>query len=245
MGKLLGKVSFPVLKSNYIYLESPFGERTYKGKKEQHNGIDLQYRFPTTKLKDNKADIVVAIYDGTVKKVTYSSSRGYYIEIKHINGFISRYLHLKKGSILVKVGQKVVKGQSLATTGMTGNADGVHLHLAILKNGYFVNPLPYILGELTFEGCQWVEGATYVTLFNKYARTSPKVLATNKARYKNLKETVRYKFIKDSLGYAKYKIGVTIVLNEFRKDNKGNTWGRTGSLWLCVNDSTGDQVKLS
>ena len=242
MGKLLGNVPFPVLKNNYIYLESPFGERTYKGKKEQHNGIDIQYRFPTNKGKDNKADVVISIYDGIVTKVTYSSSRGYYVEIKHINGFVSRYLHLKKGSILVKVGQKVVKGQELAVTGMTGNADGVHLHLAILKNGYFVDPLPYILGELTFESCQWVVGATYEILFNKYARTSPKV-AVNKAKYKNLKYTVKHKFIKDSLGYAKYKVGVTIVLNEFRKDSKGNTWGRTGSLWLCVNDSTGDQVK--
>lgn len=242
MGKLLGKVAFPVLKNNYIYLESPFGDRTYKGKVEQHNGIDLQYRFPTTKLKDNKEDVVIAIYDGIVTKVTYSSSRGYYIEIKHVNGFISRYLHLKKGSIKVKVGQSVKQGQELAVTGMTGNADGVHLHLAILKNNKFVNPLPYVLGTLTFEGTKWEKGKEYITLYGKCARTSPKV-AVNKAKYKNLKETIKYKFVKDSLGYAKYKIGVTIVLNEFKKDSKGNTWGRTGSLWLCVNDETGDQVK--
>ena len=231
---------------HWLEYESGFQEREYpKGVFTFHKGDDL--------LGKNKGtDYVVAIDNGIVTKNTYSTSRGYYVELKMNNGFFTRYLHLKKGSILVKVGQKVTKGQRLGYMGNSGyytdangkkKKVGTHLHFAVANaNGTCIDPMPYLMGEKSFDNGDWVVGASYVTLFNKYARTSPKV-STNKARYKNLKETVKYKFIKDSLGYAKYKIGVTIVLNEFKKDSKGNTWGRTGSLWLCVNDSTGDQVK--
>lgn len=241
MGKLLGKVKNPVLEHNYIYLESPFGKRTYKGKVEQHNGLDLQYRSPSTKLADNKVDKVISIEAGKVTKVTYSSSRGYYVEIKHNANYISRYLHLKKGTIKVSVNQLVPKGYVLATEGMSGAADGIHIHLAILYKNKFIDPLPYLLGDLDFNE-NWQIG-DYKVLYNKYLRTSPEVKTTNKVKYKNLTQNAKNKCIKDSLGYAKYKIGAEVNIKEFKNDNKGNLWGRTNTLWLCVEDSSGKQVK--
>lgn len=205
MGKYLGKVKNPVLKHNDHYLESPFGERTYKGKKEQHNGDDLQYRTPTTKLKDNKPDTIISIESGIVTKVTYSSSRGYYVEVKHNVNYISRYLHMVKGSILVKKGQNIKKGTPLGTTGMSGAADGVHLHLAIIKNGKYIDPLPYILGEKSINPTIELN-VPYKMLKKKYKRYGASVGA-NKVPYKVLSSDDKKK-CDNVLGYARTKIGV-------------------------------------
>lgn len=97
----------------------------------------------------------------------------------------------------------------------------------------------YIYPDVNFDN--WEIG-DYKVLYNKYLRTSPEVKATNKAKYNNLSSTAKTKCIKDKLGYAKYKIGATINIKEFKYDNKGNLWGRTSTLWVCVNDSSGEQV---
>ena len=77
----------------------------------------------------------------TTEESGYSSTRGYYVGIK-INGYTIRFLHMKKGSILVKKGQKVYKGQRLGYMGNTGNSEGAHLHLSITNpSGKYINPL--------------------------------------------------------------------------------------------------------
>ncbi len=64
-------------------------------------------------------------------------SFGNFIELKHENGEYSEYEHLKKGGILVKVGEKVTKGQIIGYSGATGwLADlGPHLHFMVGKYG--------------------------------------------------------------------------------------------------------------
>ena len=147
MGTYIGKVPNPVLESNEHYMTSPFGER----KKVQHNGIDLIKRGVIwTPAK--KTDYIISMADGIVVENTYSDSRGYYVGIK-TNGYIHRYLHLKKGSIVVKLGDKVAKGQRIGFMGESGGADGKHLHLAIVNpKGKYENPLDYLEGTKSFDG---------------------------------------------------------------------------------------------
>ena len=92
-----------------------------------------------------------------------------------------------------------------------------------------------------YEQDEWVEGE-YKLLFQKYLRKSPEVKSTNKVKWVNLTTNAKNKTIKDKLGYAKYKIGVTVGIKEFKYDKLGNLWGRTNTLWVCVNDSSGKQV---
>lgn len=73
--------------------------------------------------------------------MTHASWKGGYgncIIIDHGNGISTLYGHLSK--IHVKKGQKVVREMYIDEVGSTGNSNGPHLHLGVLKNGSYVNP---------------------------------------------------------------------------------------------------------
>ena len=87
----------------------------------------------------------------------------------------------------------------------------------------------------------WTKG-TYITLFSKYIRTSPKV-ANNYVLVKDCMASVKPKLTSQKPNdKAKFKIGVTVELTAFEYDSKGNLWGKMKNTWICVKDSTGDQV---
>ena len=126
---------FPLTTSNFNY-SSEFGNRRdpFTGEADWHSGIDLGVGTGNT---------VIASSSGVVTKSTdYGDSSGIYIEIKHDNGLITRYLHLSKR--LVKVGDRVYAGQQIALSGNTGRSTGPHLHFTVLDvNDNIVNPRLY------------------------------------------------------------------------------------------------------
>lgn len=126
---------FPLTTSNFNY-SSEFGNRRdpFTGEADWHSGIDLGVGTGNT---------VIASSSGVVTKSTdHGDTAGIYIEIKHDNGLITRYLHLSKR--LVKVGDKVYAGQQIALSGNTGRSTGPHLHFTVLDiNGNIVNPRLY------------------------------------------------------------------------------------------------------
>lgn len=67
---------------------------------------------------------------------------GHLILIKHANGWITAYAH--NDQLLVKKGQKVVKGQKIATMGKTGNVATPQLHFEIRYKTKVVNPKNYL-----------------------------------------------------------------------------------------------------
>ena len=99
----------------------------------------------------------------------------------------------------------------------------------------------YIYPLVDFDEDKWELGK-YRVLYHKYLRSTPEVKSNNKVKYKNLIDKAKAKCIKDKLGYAKYKIDAEIDIKEFKTDSKGNVWGRTNTLWVCVEDKTGKQV---
>ncbi len=84
---------------------------------------------------------VVAAADGLVTRVRddsdqYGQERSFgplvnYITIEHGDKELSEYLHLAKGSALVKPGDNVTVGQQIASTGLSGWLYAPHLHFMV------------------------------------------------------------------------------------------------------------------
>lgn len=131
------------IKTDKLRVTSKYGKReyTYRGKrvKDFHNGIDLI-----------GGDEIVATADGEVVSTRNEGKQygnGCYVRIKHSNGLYTLYYHLKSGSVTVKKGQKVIKGQVIGIIGKTGKATGVHLHYQIDKgsSATAIDPTEYVL----------------------------------------------------------------------------------------------------
>lgn len=96
------------------------------GKREYHNGVDIAGKAGT-RIDANIAGKVIA--SGNAKKNGYSSTYGNIVVIQDSKGNKHLYGHLQKA--LVKIGQKVDKGQAIAKMGSTGTATGSHLHYTV------------------------------------------------------------------------------------------------------------------
>lgn len=119
------------------YISSYYGKRSLNG---WHGGIDI-----TRPGGKSTGCPVYAAEDGTVKLAKASGSGyGYHVIIDHGNGVQTLYGHMKAGSLLVKAGQKVKRGQQIGQIGSTGFSTGPHLHFEVRINGNKVNPAPYL-----------------------------------------------------------------------------------------------------
>lgn len=133
-----------VLEGGGHVMTSPFGTRTLNGTTKQHNGIDLVGEGYTLAH-------VVAYDDGTVTEALNTCSgstpaTGNYVKIKHKTGLVSIYMHMARGSVTVKAGDQVRRGQRLGFMGNTGRSTGAHLHFGLQVGGTYVDPLPYLQG---------------------------------------------------------------------------------------------------
>ncbi len=73
-------------------------------------------------------DIVNNIEDNTPGQFNQDFPTGNRVIIDHENGEFSILAHFKEGSIIVSVGDTVVKGQELGKAGNSGNSSEPHLH---------------------------------------------------------------------------------------------------------------------
>jgi murein DD-endopeptidase MepM/ murein hydrolase activator NlpD len=116
------------LTSRYGYRTSPF-----TGRQQFHAGLDIAGARGTD---------VVATARG---KVVFSGKRGPLgnsLIIDHGYGVRTQYGHIE--DVYVKRGQKVERGDKIATLGNSGRSTGPHLHYVVEVNGKTRNPLDYI-----------------------------------------------------------------------------------------------------
>ncbi len=129
-------VSTPSIWPVQGWVTSGFGFRTnpFTGLTQMHEGIDISNRigFP-----------VVAPAEGIISDIGSDWAHGKILVISHGFGLVSRYSHLNK--VLVRVGQKVKRGDKIAEIGMSGKTTGPHLHYEVRLNGIPANPMRYIL----------------------------------------------------------------------------------------------------
>jgi murein DD-endopeptidase MepM/ murein hydrolase activator NlpD len=103
------------------------------GGRRQHKGSDFAGRTGTD---------IYATADGVVTHAGWQSGYGKLVTIQHAFGIETKYAHNSK--LLVKVGQRVSRGDHIADMGNTGRSTGTHLHYEVRVNGQPVNPMIYI-----------------------------------------------------------------------------------------------------
>lgn len=101
-----------------------------------HEGIDVSAPMGAP---------IVAPAGGVVRLVTVETGYGNVLEIDHGDGIVTKYAHCSR--IVVKLGQKVKRGQIIANVGSTGLSTGPHVHYEIHVDGKVVDPLTYVLPE--------------------------------------------------------------------------------------------------
>jgi murein DD-endopeptidase MepM/ murein hydrolase activator NlpD len=114
-------------------ISSRFGMRRHPilGTMRRHQGIDYAAASGTP---------VRAIGDGVVLFAGRKGGYGNVLEIRHRNGFVSRYGHLRAFARSVRRGTRVTIAQTVAYVGSTGLSTAPHLHFEVLVNGMHRNP---------------------------------------------------------------------------------------------------------
>lgn len=97
-----------------------------------HRGVDYAAAAGTE---------IMATSDGVVTKRGGIGALGNAVEIRHANGYLTRYGHMSRFSPDVRVGTRVHQGQVIGYVGATGLATAPHLHYELWKNGRPVDPL--------------------------------------------------------------------------------------------------------
>ena len=123
-----------------------------RGISSTHKGLDI--------YGPKRGTPIYAALDGEVISITSNSSSGFYVILKHSNGYYTRYAHMQNTSgkdnlkgtgsatKYIKEGQKVKAGQQIGELGSSGHSTGVHLHFEIwdgmpFKSKYY-NPLKFV-----------------------------------------------------------------------------------------------------
>lgn len=126
-----------VFGTNWLpYVTSYYGYRVHpiSGGKNYHTGVDIGMPQGTE---------ILAGHDGTVTLAGEAGGYGLCVAIEG-EAYEGRSLTTKYGhcsQILVSAGQEVRAGDVIAKVGSTGNSTGPHLHLEVLVDGQYMNPL--------------------------------------------------------------------------------------------------------
>jgi murein DD-endopeptidase MepM/ murein hydrolase activator NlpD len=128
------------------------GGRTYDG----HDGTDI--RVPDLEIQRGGVEVlvsapgrVVAIRDGiedisirsTGKAAVAGKECGNGVVVEHGDNWRSQYCHLARSSVRVKVGDRVVAGQSIGLVGLSGATEFPHLHFSVRHQGKIVDPFAH------------------------------------------------------------------------------------------------------
>lgn len=138
--KLLRKSVLKDLLPNSSPVDAAFNSSSYgwridpfNGNKAFHEGLDFSAESGTP---------IFAAADGIVTSAEQTPDYGKIVKIEHGAGLETRYAHASK--LLVKVGERVKKGQVVAEVGTTGRSTGPHLHYEIRLNGNVLDPRKYL-----------------------------------------------------------------------------------------------------
>ncbi len=120
---------------------------------DDHNGVDIALRDQNAMEEGVRVlaaapGVVRGTRDGmkdvNVRTVGRDSLNGKDcgngVAIRHGEGWETQYCHLKRGSVQVRRGDRVERGQPLGLVGLSGNTEYPHLHISVRHDGEVVDP---------------------------------------------------------------------------------------------------------
>jgi murein DD-endopeptidase MepM/ murein hydrolase activator NlpD len=119
------------------YLTSTFGKRQdpmTANTIAMHKGVDLGGVYGSE---------IVAPADGVVIFTGYRGGYGLTVVLDHGYGLQTHFGHLSASR--VHVGQRVQRGERIASMGSSGRSTGTHVHYEVRRNGRPINPMRFIL----------------------------------------------------------------------------------------------------
>lgn len=113
------------------WLSSRFGMRAdpFTGRRSLHRGVDIASPMGSA---------IRAIADGVITYAGEKQGYGMMVEIRHGEGYSTRYAHAR--TVLVNLGDRIVRGQAVARVGISGRSTGPHLHFEVLRNRVHIDP---------------------------------------------------------------------------------------------------------
>ena len=146
------------------------GPKTYDG----HAGTDITLaNFAVmdsgVAVRAAAAGTVVSTHDGEFdrQKTWTSGAVPNYVAIRHADSVVASYLHLKRNSVAVTVGQDVQAGDIIGYVGSSGFSDVPHLHFELhAANGDLIDPW---VGACGAGETRWSSQLPYQNAFSLYA----------------------------------------------------------------------------
>ncbi len=130
-----GKLSWPLAGRGRSSLTSGFGNREdpISGGTSFHKGIDIDGAREERVLAAAGGEVV---FSGTM------SGYGTVVMIDHGSRLLTVYAHLSRS--IVKLEDRVERGQTVGYVGSSGRTNGTHLHFEVRYKGVPVDPLGYL-----------------------------------------------------------------------------------------------------
>jgi len=118
---------------SFSRISSGFGMRRHPilGNMRKHQGTDYAASSGTP---------IRAIGDGVVVRANFNSGYGNVVEIRHANGYVSRYGHMLGFATGIRQGARVTREQRIGYVGSTGLSTAPHLHFEVIVGGVQKNP---------------------------------------------------------------------------------------------------------
>ena len=148
-------VNYPDAGPGSAGLDFKCNHLTYDGHKGTDFAIrDLEAMRQGVGVVSSAAGEVVRVRDGIgdggLKHVTEGRECGNGVVITHGDGWETQYCHLRDGSVVVRPGDRVRRGDRLGLVGMSGNTVYPHVQLSVRRNGATLDPFT---GREVFSGC--------------------------------------------------------------------------------------------
>jgi len=104
------------------------------GRASHHDGGEFAYDFSMrtgTLITAAREGVVVAVRDDSDRIASGDSRDNNFVRVRHADGTVASYLHLRQGGALVEVGQRVAQREGIARSGWTGRAALPHVHFHV------------------------------------------------------------------------------------------------------------------